>query len=82
MVLLGGLRSTWGACYLDQGVPQWTDPESGPKVDQPNTTDPTKTVVSWRDMVNNPDCADAIRIWVWRKDFDAMQKGQVRVGFT
>ena len=49
----------------------------GPRVDQPNATDPTKTVVSWKGMVNNPECADAIRVWVWRKDIDAMTEKQV-----
>ena len=58
--------------------PEWSDPDMGPRVDQPNATDPTKTVVSWKGMVNNPECADAIRVWVWRKDIDAMNEKQVR----
>ena len=35
-------------------------------------------MVSWKGMVNNPECADAIRVWVWRKDIDAMNEKQVR----
>ena len=71
MIVVVGLSPSAIASCMEK-EPSWIDLGKGPAVSQPSALDPTKVVVNWKGMVRHPECADFVRVLVWRKDIDSM----------